>query len=182
MATRAHNTPRRAKSGSSVMLSTEYCGISKAGWSPRKRLLTTVAQNEETTTGAKAAAPQSLRTSSRAKNAPATGALNVPATPAAAPQATITRVSLLEKPSSCATVDPAADPIWTIGPSRPTEPPEPMQMLDASAFTSVTRGLMRPPRMATASMTSGTPCPLASRANRYTMGPTSAPPTAGMAR
>ncbi len=63
-------------------------------------------------------------------------------------------------------VDPSAEPIWTIGPSRPTDPPEPMQTPEASILATTTRGLMRPPRNATASITSGTPCPFASRAKR----------------
>ena len=72
-----------------------------------------------------------------------------------------------------------ADPIWTIRPSRPTEPPEPMQIADASAFTTVTGGRMRPPFSATATMTSGTPWPRASRAKRCTSGPYSSPPMTG---
>ena len=40
---------------------------------------------------------------------------------------------------------PSAEPIWTIGPSRPTDPPEPMQIADASDFTTGTCGRMRPP-------------------------------------
>jgi len=38
-----------------------------------------------------------------------------------------------------------AEPIWTIGPSRPTDPPEPMQTAEARALTRATRGRMRPP-------------------------------------
>ena len=54
-------------------------------------------------------------------------------------------------------LDPSADPIWTIGPSRPTEPPEPMHSAEASDLTTATRGRIRPPPSATASITSGTP-------------------------
>jgi hypothetical protein len=41
-----------------------------------------------------------------------------------------------------------------------------MHSADASALTTLTCGRMRPPLSATAIITSGTPCPLASRANR----------------
>jgi hypothetical protein len=54
--------------------------------------------------------------------------------------------------------------MWTMGPSRPTDPPEPMHTPEANILAMTTRGRMRPPRRATASMTSGTPCPLASLA------------------
>ena len=79
------------------------------------------------------------------------------------------------------TVDPSADPICTIGPSRPTDPPPPMQSAEASDFTTATRGGMRPPRRATAYMTSGTPWPRASGAPRWTSGPYSRPAITGAA-
>ena len=58
-----------------------------------------------------------------------------------------------------------AEPICTMGPSRPTEPPTPMHTAEARALTTVTWGRMRPPSSATAIITSGTPWPRASRAN-----------------
>ena len=58
-----------------------------------------------------------------------------------------------------------------MGPSRPTEPPVPMQIAEASALTPATFAGMRPPRSATASITSGTPWPRASGAKRVTSGP-----------
>ena len=63
------------------------------------------------------------------------------------------------------------EPICTIGPSRPTDPPTPMQIAEAKALTTLTCGRIRPPLSATAIMTSGTPCPRASRANRQISGP-----------
>lgn len=99
--------------------------------------------------------------------------------PPAAPQATSSfiwpSVTFVTRPR----VEPRAEPIWTIGPSRPTDPPEPMVRAEASVLTTATLGLMRPPRWATATMTSGTPCPRASLANRFTSGPYSRPPTTG---
>ena len=44
----------------------------------------------------------------------------------------------------CPRVEPKEDPIWTIGPSRPTEPPLPMETAEARAFISATIGLMMP--------------------------------------
>ncbi len=99
-----------------------------------------------------------------AKNAPANGVLKVAEMPPAAPQATSRRTRSVFRRSSCASADPVAEPIWTMGPSRPTEPPPPMHNADASALTTVTWGAMRPPRRATAYITSGTPCPRASGA------------------
>jgi hypothetical protein len=46
-----------------------------------------------------------------------------------------------------------------------------MQIADASDFTTATTGRMRPPLSTTASMTSGTPLPRASRAYRWISGP-----------
>ncbi len=86
--------------------------------------------------------------------------------PAAAPQPTMVRSWLAETLSICPMVEPSAEPIWTIGPSRPTEPPLPIEMAEASAFTATTRGRITPPRSATAAITSGTPWPLASRAKK----------------
>ena len=51
-------------------------------------------------------------------------------------------------------------------PSRPTDPPAPMHRAEAVALTTATWGRMRPPFSATATITSGTPWPRASRANR----------------
>ena len=76
-------------------------------------------------------------------------------------------------------VEPRAEPICTIGPSRPTDPPTPMQMADARDLTTATAGPMRPPRSAMASITSGTPWPRASLAYRSISGPYTSPPMTG---
>ncbi len=67
-------------------------------------------------------------------------------------------------------VEPRAAPTCTIGPSRPAEPPLPIQTADAAIFATTTRGRIRPPRNAMACMTSGTPCPLASLAKKAMIG------------
>ncbi len=106
-----------------------------------------------------------------AKKTPASGALNVAAMPPAAPHATSTRTRASFTRTKRPSAEPRADPICTMGPSRPTEPPPPMHRADATALTTATWGAMRPPRRATANITSGTPCPRASRAKKYTSGP-----------
>jgi hypothetical protein len=54
-----------------------------------------------------------------------------------------------------------------------------MQTAEAVIFANITRARIAPPRITIDSMTSGTPCPLASRARWYTIGPMISPPTAG---
>ena len=41
-------------------------------------------------------------------------------------------------------LEASAEPICTIGPSRPTEPPTPMHSAEATALTMLTWGLIRP--------------------------------------
>ena len=107
------------------------------------------------------------------------GALNVAAMPPAAPHVTrvrtLLRLNLVQPPIA----DPIAEPICTIGPSRPAAPPKPMVSDEAITLTATTRLRMLPPRVASAVITSGTPCPFASRAKRWTIGPTISPPNAG---
>ena len=130
-----------------------------------------LAVTELSTTTPNDCVSKSPRMTSSAKNTPAIGALNVAAIPPAAPQATSRRSRRSDTRASCPITDPSAEPICTIGPSRPTDPPEPMHSADASALTAGTCGRMRPPSSATASITSGTPCPRASGAKRATSGP-----------
>ena len=103
---------------------------------------------------------------SRANIEPAIGALNVPAIPAAAPQATKVRNCDPRTFINCPKVDPAAEPICTIGPSRPTEPPEPILIAEANIFAITTLGLITPPLILIDSITSDTPCPLVSLAKK----------------
>ena len=101
-----------------------------------------------------------------AKNTPASGALKVAAMPPAAPQATSSLMRRSSRRNSWASDEPSAEPICTIGPSRPTDPPPPMHSAEARALTTATCGRIRPPLRATATITSGTPWPRASRAKR----------------
>ncbi len=129
------------------------------------------ATNDERTTTPNDSASKSRRISSSPKKTPAIGALKVAEIPPAAPQATSTRRRDSATRVIWPSVEPSAEPICTIGPSRPTEPPEPMQSAEASDLTTATCGRIRPPRSATAIITSGTPCPRASRAKKWINGP-----------
>ena len=93
--------------------------------SRRPELAATTASNVRTRAGS----------SSKAKNTPASGALKVAAMPPAAPQATSSRSGLGPR-TSCPSGRARAEPICTIGPSRPTEPPPPMVSAEASALTT----------------------------------------------
>ena len=87
------------------------------------------------TTVEKPRAVNDRSTTSRAKNTPARGALKTAATPAAAPAATNVLLRRSDIRNALAIVDPIADPICTIGPSRPADPPEPIVNADAIALT-----------------------------------------------
>ena len=63
---------------------------------------------------------------SRVKSMPAMGALNIPAMPAAAPQPTRIIRILGDILNMEPRFEPIAEPVYTIGPSAPTEPPKPM--------------------------------------------------------
>ena len=80
-----------------------------------------------------------------ANSRPPIGVLKVAAMPAAPPQATSVIRCHSGSRVSRATVEPKAEAIWMIGPSRPTEPPVPIEIPEASALISVTTGRMMPP-------------------------------------
>jgi hypothetical protein len=73
----------------------------------------------------RASSENSRSTISKPKNRPVIGALKVAAIPPAAPQATMIRSRLSDIRTSCPSVEASAEPICTIGPSRPTDPPTP---------------------------------------------------------
>ena len=68
----------------------------------------------------------SRRMISTPKNTPVIGALKVAAMAPPAPQATRIRIRLSGILTSWPKPEASAEPIWTIGPSRPTDPPVPM--------------------------------------------------------
>ena len=63
---------------------------------------------------------------------PAKGALKIPATAPAAPQPRSMVIFLYESPIYRATFDPIAAPVYTIGASAPTEPPNPIVTEEAT--------------------------------------------------
>jgi hypothetical protein len=165
------STPSAANSGYSIRCCTVKGGRCRNDALPNAARPITLAVTEANTTMPKDSAVKSRRISSMAKNTPASGALKVAAMPPAAPQATSTRIRASATLATCPRAEPSAEPICTIGPSRPTDPPPPMHSAEASALTAATCGAIRPPRRATAYITSGTPCPRASRAKKCTSGP-----------
>ena len=64
----------------------------------------------------------------------------------------------------CPTSEPKVEAIRISGPMRPSEKPVPMQMAAATPLASATRVPSRARFTATASITTGTPCPRASAA------------------
>ena len=85
-----------------------------------------------------ASTENSRRISSIPKNTPVTGALNVAAIPPPAPQATRIRIRFSGIRTRWPRLEASADPICTIGPSRPTDPPVPMHNAEATALTALT--------------------------------------------
>ena len=74
---------------------------------------------------------RSIISTSKVNNIPAIGARKIPAIPAAAPHPTRTIRVLGDSRNACPTLDPIAAPVYTIGPSAPTDPPNPMVIDDA---------------------------------------------------
>ncbi len=132
-------------------------GKVRNAWSPNAARPIASAATELSTTSPNDCVSKLRRISSSAKNTPAIGVLNVAEIPPAAPQATRSLSCDSETRVSWPSTEPRADPICTIGPSRPTEPPEPIHSAEASDFTIGTWARMRPPARWTASITSGTP-------------------------
>ena len=91
-----------------------------------------------------ASTENSRRMISTPKNTPVIGALNVAAMPPAAPQATRIRSRVSGILTHWPRLEASAEPICTIGPSRPTDPPTPIQMAEARKLTTLTCGRIRP--------------------------------------
>ena len=72
------------------------------------------------------------------------GVLNVAAMPAPPPAATSVASCQREARARRPAEDANAAPIWMIGPSRPTEPPLPIEIADANDLTAATTGRMTP--------------------------------------
>ena len=121
------------------------CGTAKAGCGPKKKRPMKVAVPVASATGRKVRTLTSGIISSMANMTPPIGVLKVAAMPAPAPAAT----RMMRCPAGIRTiwpnVEPSAEPIWMIGPSRPTAAPLPIAIAEASDFTTATTGRMTPP-------------------------------------
>ena len=93
------------------------------------------------------------------KSTPAIGALKVAEIPPAAPQATRSTRWVEGTRNHCTFEEPSADPICTMGPSRPTEPLMPMHSTEARDLTTATLAGIRLRLRATANIASGAPWP-----------------------
>ena len=103
------------------------------------------AENTEAMTiGVNVLIEKSRRRISSTKKMPATGALKTEAMPAAAPQPTRVPACCCPIRRNLQSEELMAEPICTMGPSAPAEPPEPMVNAEASALSTATRGRMRP--------------------------------------
>ena len=80
-----------------------------------------------------------------AKSTPPSGVLKVAAMPAPAPAESKVIFCEVARCMTRPKVDPSAEPIWMIGPSRPTAAPVPIDIAEASDFTTATAPRMSPP-------------------------------------
>ena len=99
------------------------CGTSKAGAMPRKIRPMKVAVPVASATGRKVRTLTSGIINSTVNITPPIGVLKVAAMPAPAPAATSVMRCQAAMVINCPAVDPSDDPIWMIGPSRPTAAP-----------------------------------------------------------
>ena len=102
-----------------------------ASFSPYHDWVTAVEKTLATTMGVKVRREKSRRMISMTKKTPAMGALKTEAMPAAAPHPSNVVACSRVMPRIWAREEPITDPIWTMGPSAPAEPPEPMVAAEA---------------------------------------------------
>jgi hypothetical protein len=88
---------------------------------------------------------------------PARGALKMPAMAPAAPQPSRTVMLRYDRPQSRPRLLPMAAPVYTIGASAPTDPPNPMVTADVSIDDQVLCGLILDSPRLTANRTLVTP-------------------------
>ena len=100
--------------------------FSKATVLPRNKYDTVVAVIDEITNGSNDVIDILNSRISKVKSTPANGALNIPATAPAAPHPRRIVIFLYESPIALATFEPIAAPVYTIGASAPTDPPNPI--------------------------------------------------------
>ena len=144
---RAPSTANRASITSVLESIAMACsaGTWNAGASPKNQRPTNVAVPVAIATGRNVATLTSGIIISMANITPPMGVLNVDAMPAPAPAA----IRAMRWPAGmriiCPSVEPSAEPIWMIGPSRPTDAPLPIASAEANDLTSATTGRISPP-------------------------------------
>ena len=147
---------------------------------PSKALPVAVPITEATMMGLKVWIAKSPSMISRENKTPARGALKEAAIPAAAPQPTKTLTRSLDKWKRFPNAEPTADPICTVGPSRPAEPPEPMVKADVVEQVIRVRLRIFPAFNATACMTRWTPFSFTASGKKWQIIPVKIPPNMGM--
>ncbi len=138
-----HKAPRATKAIASstpkdVAGGKKTSGTVKAGLGPMRMRPTSVAAPVAMTTGRKVRLETSGSRISIANRTPPSGVLKVAAMPAPAPADSSVIVCPVESPIAFENDDPSADPIWMIGPSRPTDAPEPIDSAEASDLMTAT--------------------------------------------
>ena len=111
---------------------------------PKKMRPMKVAVPVASATGRKVRALNSGIISSIANITPPIGVLKVAAMPAPAPAATSVMRCHGAMRTICPSVEPSAEPIWMIGPSRPTAAPVPIDSAEASDLITATTGRITP--------------------------------------
>ena len=96
------------------------------------------------TTGRKVRFETSGNRISSANSTPPSGVLKVAAIPAPAPADKRVIFCPVVRPMAFEKDDPSAEPIWMIGPSRPTDAPDPIDNAEASDLMTATMPRMLP--------------------------------------
>ena len=130
----------------------------------------------------KASALKPMRTTSRAKKAPASGALKAAAIPAAVPAAARWRIESLGSRSPRPMTLAVDAPSSAIGPSGPTEPPPPIVSAADVVVARAGSGAMVPSPWRVDQMTPATPWPVGVRPSRDINGPVRSPESTGATR
>ena len=144
-----HRAPRQTKAIASstpkaLAAGKNTSGTAKAGLGPMRMRPTRVAAPVAMTTGRKVRLETSGRRISIANRTPPIGVLKVAAMPAPAPAESRVIFWPVESPITCEKAEPSAEPIWMIGPSRPTDAPEPIESAEARDLITATTPRMSP--------------------------------------
>ena len=119
-------------------------GTENAGSAPKNRRPRKVAEPVAIATGRNVSTLISGSISSVANRTPPMGVLKVAAIPAPAPAATRVMRWPARMRTTWPSVEPSAEPIWMIGPSRPTAAPLPIASAEAIDLTTATTGRITP--------------------------------------